>query len=79
MNTHKTVMRLLTLLVPLLVFLSGCAKEAWVMPYEREYLADPVMLFSRDSFSDGYMVHIYETREGGTGGHLGGGGGCGCN
>lgn len=79
MNTHKTVMRLLTLLAPLLVLLSGCAKEAWVMPYEREYLADPVMSLSRDPFSDTYQLHIYETREGAQGGGLGGGGGCGCN
>lgn len=79
MKTRNTVMRLLILLLPLLVFVSGCATEAWVMPYEREYLADPVMLFSRDPFSDAYVVHIYETREGAAGGHLGGGGGCGCN
>ncbi len=68
---------LLTLAMTLLV--SGCATEAWVMPYEREYLADPIMLLSRDPFSDGYIAHIYETREGAQGGTVGGGGGCGCN
>ncbi len=57
----------------------GCATEPWVMPYEREYLADPIMLFSRDPFSDSYLLHVYEVREAAQGGGIGSGGGCGCN
>jgi len=58
---------------------SSCAKKPWVKPYEREILAKPIMLFSRDSFADVYMDHVHETREGAQGGGVGAGGGCGCN
>lgn len=58
---------------------SSCAQKAWVKPYEREILAKPIMLFSRDGFADGYMDHVHETREGAQGGGVGAGGGCGCN
>lgn len=58
---------------------SACAKKPWVKPYEREILAKPIMLFSRDSFADVYMDHVHETREGAQGGGVGAGGGCGCN
>jgi len=63
----------------LLLFNSACATKPWVKPYEREILAKPTMLFSRDSFADGYMDHVHETREGAQGGGVGAGGGCGCN
>ncbi|VAW96692.1 Phosphonate ABC transporter phosphate-binding periplasmic component (TC 3.A.1.9.1) [hydrothermal vent metagenome] len=58
---------------------SGCATKPWVKPYEREILAKPIMLFSRDSFADIYMDHVHEVREGAQGGGVGAGGGCGCN
>ncbi len=77
----KHYLKLLFTFNLLLVILlsSGCAKKAWVKPYEREILAKPIMLFSRDSFADIYMDHVHEVREGAQGGGVGAGGGCGCN
>ncbi|WMS88504.1 DUF4266 domain-containing protein [Pleionea litopenaei] len=62
-----------------LLFLSGCAIEPWVKPYERDNLADPIMSMSRDAVSTNYMHHVYQAREGARGAEGGGGGGCGCN
>jgi hypothetical protein len=60
--------------------LSACAPiEPWVMPYERENLADPIMAFDRHPVSSSYLDHVYEAREGARGGTGGAGGGCGCN
>ena len=62
--------------------LSGCASlkvEPWVLPYERQHLADPIMNFDRDPVSSAYIAHVYEAREGARGAEGGGGGGCGCN
>ena len=60
-------------------WLGGCATEPWVKPYEREWLADPIMSFSRDPISDKYLQHVYEVREAARGAGIGQGGGCGCN
>lgn len=63
-----------------LVVLAGCAPiEPWVKPYERERLADPVMVLDPDPVSSAYMDHVYEVREGARGATGGAGGGCGCN
>lgn len=60
--------------------LSGCGGiEPWVKPYERDRLADPIMLFDRDPVSSSYMHHVYEAREGARGATGSAGGGCGCN
>lgn len=59
--------------------LVGCASEPWVQPFEREFLADPIMSFSRDPIADRYRQHVYDTRESGRGAGLATGGGCGCN
>lgn len=60
--------------------LGGCANvEPWVMPYEREALADPIMALSRDPMIDGYRNHVRDTREGARGATRATGGGCGCN
>lgn len=59
--------------------LSGCGKKPWVKPYEREFLADPIMDFSRDPLSDRHRQHVYETREAARGAGVSQGGGCGCN
>jgi hypothetical protein len=72
------------LAVPALVLaalgtLGGCAIEPWVKPYERDRLADPIMLFDRDPVSSAYIDHVYEAREGARGATGGSGGGCGCN
>lgn len=60
--------------------LAACsAPEPWVKPYEREAMASPLMALSRDPLSDGYLNHVYETREGSRGATGAAGGGCGCN
>ncbi len=67
------------LFLALLSFMSACSIKPWVKPYERAYLADPIMFFSRDPVSDSYMNHVYQAREGSRGAEGGQGGGCGCN
>lgn len=57
----------------------GCSVSPWVQPYERQYLADPIMSFERDPVAAGYMNHVYEAREAARGAEGGSGGGCGCN
>jgi hypothetical protein len=66
----------LALFLPLL---GACAVEPWVKPYERAYLADPIMSLDRDPIATGYTDHVYQAREGARGAEGGGGGGCGCN
>jgi hypothetical protein len=63
-----------------LLGLAGCGRiEPWVKPYERERLADPIMVLDPDPVSSAYLDHIYEVREGARGATGGAGGGCGCN
>ena len=69
----------LTLLAGSLCALGACSIEPWVKPYERDRLADPIMLFDRDPVSSAYLDHVYEAREGARGATGGSGGGCGCN
>ena len=63
----------------LLLCLTACSVQPWVKPYERANLADPIMSFSQDPLSQGYMHHVYQAREGARGAEGGSGGGCGCN
>ena len=71
--------RILISSLALLAF-TGCSHiEPWVKPYEREYLADPIMAWERDQISSSYMQHVYESREGARGAMGAAGGGCGCN
>ena len=64
----------------LLALTSACSNlQPWVMPYEREVLADPLMSYSRDPMLDRYRQHVFEVREGARGGGGVQGGGCGCN
>jgi hypothetical protein len=60
---------------------SGCSStfEPWVMPYERENLADPIMSMNRNPVSMSFTHHAYQAREGARGAEGGAGGGCGCN
>lgn len=68
------------LILWLLAALGGCAApQPWVAPYEREALADPLMLFSRNPFMDKHRQHVFDVREGARGATDGDGGGCGCN
>lgn len=67
-------------IISFLVLTSGCSNvQPWVMPYEREALADPIMSYSRDPMLDRYRQHVFEVREGARGGSGVQGGGCGCN
>lgn len=62
------------------LLLTGCATpEPWVKPYERQHLADPIML--RDGFplAAGHKLHVHEAREAARGADGSAGGGCGCN
>jgi hypothetical protein len=49
------------------------------MPYERGWLADPLMSVSRDPLSDKVLQHVHDVREGARGATVAEGGGCGCN
>ena len=60
----------------LMVGASACAPVA---PYQREYLAKPMMQFAPDPDEDTLDLHMLEAREGATGGYGSAGGGCGCN
>ncbi|SHF23492.1 protein of unknown function [Microbulbifer donghaiensis] len=60
-------------------FVSGCTATPWVAPYERQYLADPIMSFEQHPVAARYMNHVYEAREAARGAEGGSGGGCGCN
>ena len=62
------------------LLLGACGHvEPWVKPYERDRLADPIMLFDRDPVSVAYLNHVFESREGARGAIGSAGGGCGCN
>ena len=69
----------LTLVFLAVSTLAGCALQPWVMPYETEHLANPVMKYPNIETSAGYLVHVKETRQGARGSITTGGGGCGCN
>jgi hypothetical protein len=68
-----------SILIALLLSVSGCATEPWVKPYERAHLADPIMNFTRDPVSSNFLQHVYDSREGARGAGVASGGGCGCN
>ncbi|WP_444928873.1 DUF4266 domain-containing protein [Microbulbifer sp. SSSA002] len=67
------------LLVCALLMSTGCTINPWVAPYERQFLADPIMGFEQDPVAARYMNHVYEAREAARGAEGGSGGGCGCN
>jgi uncharacterized protein DUF4266 len=60
----------------LLLSLAGCAE---VKPWQHELLAQPKMQLDPDPNAALLEQHVYEYREGSTGGYGAGGGGCGCN
>jgi hypothetical protein len=66
-------------LLAALALLGGCAIQPWVKPYEREHLADPIMMVSRGTLADKHMEHVRDVREGARGATGVQGGGCGCN
>ena len=55
---------------------TGCTH---VHPWEREQLAKPKMALTDEPEAVLLEQHVYEYREGASGGYGGAGGGCGCN
>ena len=55
---------------------AGCVHVA---PYEREDLARPSMNALDEAGEEGFQAHVFDSREGATGGRGSTGGGCGCN
>ncbi len=55
---------------------AGCAN---VKPWDREYLADPIMRLDYEREEQTVRDHFLSTREGAAGGFGVSGGGCGCN
>lgn len=66
----------LTLSIFLTLFVGGCVSVA---PYEREHLANPAMNVELEEGEGEFQSHVFDSREGSTGGHGSTGGGCGCN
>lgn len=63
-----------------LVVLSGCSLVGKrVNAYERSTLSKPGMALVVNAKEQTAMNHMYNAREGSTGGVGGAGGGCGCN
>ena len=72
-------MRIATILITLLSLgTTGCGRHA-VRASEKEFLADQVMVFDNDPHESAAEDHVLSNREGASGGHGAGGGGCGCN
>ena len=71
-------MKTLTLLSLLLLMqmLSACSL---VKPYQKEHLADPIMLSADEIDAEMRELKWLDAREGSTGGVGGAGGGCACN
>ena len=74
---NDVLMRRMALLVPALaaVLSAGCAR---VQPWQRERLAEPIMIFDKDAIEKGIREHHLDYREGSTGGTGSQSGGCGC-
>lgn len=58
-----------------LLSLCGCAA---VQPWEREYLADPIMTEEGEEEEASFDTHLFRSRSGGVLNAGGGGAGCGC-
>lgn len=67
--------KLIILLMYASALLSGCAA---VQPWEREGLADPIMIFDENYIDSGIREHYLDYREGSIGGTGAQSGGCGC-
>jgi hypothetical protein len=78
----STVRRLLgaATLLGLIPLSTGCAAIVpRVRPWDRDLLAEKKMSVNPAPLVQEVDDHIYFSREGSTGGHSVGGGGCGCN
>jgi len=65
-------------LVALSGLVGGCS-AMHVQPWDRDLLARDAMKINPSLIESGADDHIYFSKEGSTGGHGVGGGGCGCN
>lgn len=65
----------LLLIVLVMVLFGGCAR---VQPWQRERLADPIMIFDSNPIEEGIKEHHLDYREGSSGGTGAQSGGCGC-
>ncbi len=63
----------------LLVLLTGCSTFQPPQPWEKADLAKKEMTMETDALDQGYVQHIYSSKENASGGYGVGGGGCGCN
>lgn len=64
----------------LLAMSAGCASYSPVQPWQKGTLAKPEMTIEgSDVLGAKAFDHVYESREGASGGGNVGGGGCGCN
>ena len=70
---RKAAQLILSLL--LLSLAVGCSS---VKPYQKEHLADPIMLADQDAEARMRELKWLDAREGSTGGAGGAGGGCAC-
>lgn len=76
----KTTLRHLALAIVALGLLSGCSFFGKrVNAYERSILSKPGMALVENGKEQAAMNHMYNAREGSSGGLGGAGGGCGCN
>jgi hypothetical protein len=66
---------LFTLYIFLLLLMSSCAS---VKPWEREGLADPIMIIDENPIDAGIKEHFLDYREGSEGATGAQSGGCGC-
>jgi hypothetical protein len=69
----------LLLLLSLAGPLGGCASLEPPKPWEKQDLARPQMQFDADVQQARQTLHVYQSKEGASGGYGAGGGGCGCN
>jgi Domain of unknown function (DUF4266) len=70
---------LLALAITAMPALGGCAAMQAPKPWEKDRLARPEMRFDADPLDSKGAQHIYQSKEGASGGNGVGGGGCGCN
>ena len=78
MTTHAQRTGFLFVTLAMLALVTGCGRHA-VRASEKQFLADPVMVFDDDPHEASSNEHVRTNREGAAGGKGAGGGGCGCN
>ena len=71
-------MRPYFLLAFMTVFVAGMSGCVMVQPYEREYLADPIMQWVDDPEEEAYNQHMHKALSQSGAGLSSGGSGCGC-